>query len=127
MSRDYNLSELQISTMDALWENGELSVQGVQEALAARKMLAATTVATILKRLEKRGIVGYRKEGRKYIYHAIVAKNEVTKNSISSVIKNLFRGNKAALVNHLLADEDISVDELEQIQKLIHERTKSNA
>lgn len=127
MSKDNNLSELQISILDTLWENGELSVHEVQELLKNKRDLAATTIATILKRLEKRGVVSYRKIGRKFIYKADIAKQEVTKNSISSVVRNLFKGNKAALVSHLLEDEGLSKDELEQIQDLIQEKTKSNA
>ena len=126
MSKENNLSELQISILDILWEHGELSVNEVQELLKEKRDLAATTVATILKRLEKRNIVSYKKIGRKFIYKANIAKNEVTKNSVSSVVKNLFKGNKAALVSHLLQDDELSLDELEQIQKLIQDKTQNN-
>ncbi len=126
MSKENNLSELQISILDILWEHGELSVNEVQELLKEKRDLAATTVATILKRLEKRNIVSYKKIGRRFIYSANIAKNEVTKSSVSSVVKNLFKGNKAALVSHLLQDEELSLDELEQIQKLIQDKTQNN-
>jgi len=86
------------------------------------KQLAATTIATILGRLEKDGFVSYKKMGRKFIYSAKVGKHEITKTSISSLIQNFFKGNKLALVNHLLADEGLSSDELEQIQNIIRER-----
>jgi len=126
VSKENNLSELQISILDILWEHGELSVNEVQELLKEKRDLAATTVATILKRLEKRNIVSYKKIGRRFIYSANIAKNEVTKSSVSSVVKNLFKGNKAALVSHLLQDEELSLDELEQIQKLIQDKTQNN-
>ena len=126
MSKENNLSELQISILDILWEHGELSVNEVQELLKEKRDLAVTTVATILKRLEKRNIVSYKKIGRRFIYSANIAKNEVTKSSVSSVVKNLFKGNKAALVSHLLQDEELSLDELEQIQKLIQDKTQNN-
>ncbi len=126
MPNDKKLSNLQINILDILWENGSLSVQEIKRLLEPQRQLAQTSIATILTRLEKQGFVKYNKQGRKYIYSANIAKNEVQDNSIDSLLKNLFKGNKASLVSHLLAEE-LSVTELEHIQNLIKERSHSNA
>ncbi len=125
MKKDKKLSDLQVRILDILWENGSLSIQEVKNILDQERVLAATTIATILKRLEKQGFVKFSKIGRKFIYSANIAKDEVTKTSISSLVKNLFKGNKAALVSHLLAEE-LSLDELEHIQTLIQEKVNNN-
>ena len=126
MPNDKKLSNLQLRILDILWENAGLSVQEITERLEPHKKLAPNSVATMLSRLEKRGFVKYSKIGRKYIYSAGISKAEVTNSKISSLINNLFKGNKAALVSHLLA-EDLSLDELEQIQNIIRERENPNA
>lgn len=126
MPNDKKLSDLQINILDILWENGSLSIQEIKKILEPKKQLAPTSIATILTRLEKQGFVKYRKQGRKYIYSANIAKNEVQNNSINSLLKNLFKGNKASLVSHLLAEE-LTVDELEHIQNIINERSRSDA
>ena len=126
MPNDKKLSNLQINILDILWENGSLSVQEIKRLLEPQRQLAQTSIATILTRLEKQGFVKYNKQGRKYIYSANIAKYEVQDNSIDSLLKNLFKGSKASLVSHLLAEE-LTVVELEHIQNLIKERSHSNA
>ncbi len=48
---------LQLDVLRALWAAGTASASQVHETLSERRQLAPTTVATLLKRLEKRGLV----------------------------------------------------------------------
>ena len=59
--QDVALSDLQIAVMRVLWERGEPSTADVAEVLAAERGLKHTTVATLLTRLEKRGVVAMRR------------------------------------------------------------------
>ena len=58
------LTELQLEILDVIWERGESTVAEVAEALLERRALAITTVATLLSRLQKRGVLTHRTEGR---------------------------------------------------------------
>ena len=60
------LTALQLTVMQVLWSRDEASVTDVQRAMTGRR-LALTTVATMLVRLEQRGLVSHRVEGRQYI------------------------------------------------------------
>ena len=60
-SGDVSLSELQLSLMRVLWQRGEASTAEVAEALRGERDLAHTTVATLLTRLEKRGLLASRR------------------------------------------------------------------
>ena len=59
MSETHQLTELQIAVMRVLWEKGEATVAEIWEALRPERGLAQTTVATLLCRLEKRGVVAH--------------------------------------------------------------------
>jgi len=120
MSRDdIQLSAAQLDVMRALWELGEASTSRVVERVAARRNLAYTTVATMLSRLEKRGVVSSRQEGRDKIYRPLVTEARVRNSMVSALVSRLFRGDPAALVSHLVRHEDIGEDELARVRELL--------
>lgn len=119
------LDELQLAIMQVLWSNGEQSVAQIQECLSGQKELAITTIATVLKRLEKKGIVSHREEGRKYIFQAVLSEEETKQSMVSHIVKQLFRGDSASLVNHLIKENEFDPEELESLKQLI-EKTAQN-
>ena len=118
MTEDIVLSDLQLDLMRVLWRSGELSVAEVTEALADRD-LAHTTVATLLTRLEKRGVVEARRDGRVLAYRASVSEAQVRRNMVSSLIAQVFRGDPRALLAHLVSEREVAPGDLEQVRALL--------
>lgn len=113
------LSHLQMAIMRALWKRGEATVSEVHVDLRKERKLATTTVATILSRLEKAGVVEHRSEGRQFVYRPLVSEGTVRRSMVSDLIDRLFQGNSAALVNHLLRESEIESGDLERVKDLI--------
>ncbi|MCA9690633.1 MAG: BlaI/MecI/CopY family transcriptional regulator [Nannocystaceae bacterium] len=125
MARPEPLSEVQLAFMRALWDLGEGSVTDVQESLQGLgRALASTTVATVLGRLERRGFVTHRQDGRQYIYRAVVTRQEVQRSVLERVTDTLFRGDITALVGHLLRARDVEPGDLARVKALIEAREK---
>lgn len=118
MVEDIVLSDLQLDLMRVLWRSGELSVAEVTEALADRD-LAHTTVATLLTRLEKRGVVESRRDGRVLAYRASVSEAQVRRNMVSSLIAQVFHGDPRALLAHLVSEREVAPGDLEQVRALL--------
>ena len=118
MAEDIVLSDLQLDLMRVLWRAGDLSVAEVTEALADRG-LAHTTVATLLTRLEKRGAVAVRRDGRMLVYTACVSEAQVRRNMVSSLIAQVFRGDPKALLAHLVSEREVAKGDLEQVRALL--------
>lgn len=118
MAEDIVLSDLQLDLMRVLWRSGDLSVAEVTEALADRD-LAHTTVATLLTRLEKRGAVVARRDGRMLVYTASVSEAQVRRNMVSSLIAQVFRGDPKALLAHLVSEREVAQGDLEQVRALL--------
>ena len=118
MAEDIVLSDLQLDLMRVLWRAGDLSVAEVTEALADRG-LAHTTVATLLTRLEKRGAVAVRRDGRMLVYTACVSEAQVRRNKVSSLIAQVFRGDPRALLAHLVSEREVAPGDLEQVRALL--------
>jgi predicted transcriptional regulator len=107
--------------MRVLWDRGESTVVEVQERLLPERRLAATTVATILSRLEKRGVISHRVEGRQYIYRPEVSEPEVRRSMVSRITDVLFDGSPAALISHLLSSRQIARGDLARVREMIDE------
>lgn len=119
MIETHQLTDLQIAIMRVLWDRGEATVAAIHGALLAERGLAPTTVATLLSRLEKRGVVKHRSASRQYVYYPAVSEHEVRRTMVSELTERLFDGDVAELVSHLLDARGISSGDLEKVKELI--------
>lgn len=126
MADDIALSDLQLDLMRVLWRAGELSVAEVTEALVDRD-LAHTTVATLLSRLEKRGVVEARRDGRMLVYRPCVSEAQVRRTMVSSLIAQVFRGDPKALLAHLVSEREVAQGDLEQVRALLERADEEQA
>ena len=111
--------------MKVLWERREATVAEVLEALSDHSDLAYTTMATMLRKMETRGLVSHRAEGRSFIYAPRVAAEDVSRSMADHLVDRLFAGSLTEVVNHLLTPREVSRAELSQLEKLITERKKT--
>lgn len=119
---DFSLTELQLEIMNVLWTRGEATVVDVREALRPERDLAHSTVATLLSRLEKKGVIDHRTEGREYVYRPAVEPSRVRRSVVSEFTDRadrLFGGDLADLVNLLLTESDVEADDLAKVRALI--------
>lgn len=107
------LTALQLSMLRALWQRGEATVQEVQQDL--ERPLAQSTVATLLGRLEKKGIVTHRVAGRQYVYRALVTEPDVQR----TVVEEL-----ATLVSQLVGARDVNPQDLARIKAMIEAKER---
>jgi predicted transcriptional regulator len=115
--QDIALSELQIAVMRVVWQRDEASVADIAAVLADERGLKYTTVATLLTRLEKRGVVKPRREGRQLIYRALVSEPHVRRSMVADLIGSLFGGDARALVAHLVDESEIAPGDLERVRR----------
>ncbi|MDA1274703.1 MAG: BlaI/MecI/CopY family transcriptional regulator [Verrucomicrobia bacterium] len=119
------LGDLQLKIMQVLWNRQEATVTEVHQNLEPGATLAYTTVATMLRKMEARGLVSHRSEGRSFVYFAIVAADTVTRGMADHLVDRLFEGSLTDAVSHLLSTREVSRDELAQLERLIANRKKS--
>jgi BlaI family transcriptional regulator, penicillinase repressor len=119
---NYRLGDLQLRIMRILWDLGSASVAQVHEALGGE--LAYTTVATMLHKMEDRGLVGHKEQDRRFIYRAAVPGDEVVRSMADNLVDRLFEGSLSDAIHHLLETREISREELTRLESLIQERKK---
>lgn len=116
-----SLTDLQFAIMRILWERSEGTVLDVQNRLRPDRDLAQTTIATLLTRLEKRGVVEHRLEGRQFVYRPLVTEQEVRRSMVSELTSLLFDGSSAALMSHLLRSREMEPGDIDRVKRLIAE------
>ena len=114
---DVTLSELQIALMRVLWRRGETSTTEVAQELADARGLKHTTIATLLTRLEKRGVVAQRRDGRQLYYRALVDEADVRRSMVADLIGALFAGDAQELVAHLVQESEIAPGDLAKVRR----------
>lgn len=119
-----SLSDLQLAIMRALWQKPNSTTTEVVEAVRASRPLAHTTIATLLTRLEKRGLVEVKRDGRQLCYRALLSESQVKKSMVSDLVSSLFMGNPSALLSHLVKEQEIDETELEAIRSMLEKKNK---
>jgi predicted transcriptional regulator len=119
----YRLGDLQLRIMQVLWDGAPLTVTEVQQRLGG-SALAYTTIATMLRKMELRGLVTHREEGRRFVYQSDVSADEVTRSMASDLVDRLFSGSLAETMSHLLETREVSRSELKQLQELLEKHKR---
>jgi BlaI family transcriptional regulator, penicillinase repressor len=122
----HRLGDLQLRILKVVWARREATVAEVYDGLEGPSVLAYTTVATMLRKMEVRGLVEHRVEGRSFIYRACVAENDVGLGMAEHVLDRLFDGSLADMMSHLLTAREVDPGELSRLFRLIteHKRKK---
>lgn len=118
-TEDNNLSDLQMAVMRVLWNRGEAAATDVHGELEPERGLAPTTIATVLSRLERRGLVTHRTQGRQYLYSPVISEQDIRRSMVASLTSRLFNGDATALVSHLLKSSDIDAGDLAKVRTLL--------
>ncbi len=124
MSDPTHLGDLQLAIMRVLWTRGEASANEVHAALLDERGLAPTTIATMLRKMEDKGVVDHRTEGRQFVYRPTVEEGAVRRGMVGDLVERLFLGDPTALVNHLLTEGQIDPAELKRLKELIAARER---
>lgn len=113
------LTKVELELMKHLWELGEGTVNDVMVALPDDRKLAYTSVSTILRILEQKGVLHSRKQGRAHIYTPTIERENYETNSLMNYVKTVFDDTPAMLVKRLLDTESLSDNDIEEIKKLL--------
>ncbi len=118
------LGDLQKEVMEIVWRLGEAGVHQVRDQLTGEREPAYTTVLSVMQKLEKAGWLTHRHDGRAYVYGPTRSRQEAGIQSIRGLASRVFRGDPRVLFQHLVADEDITDEDLQEFRKMISRRKK---
>ncbi len=117
-SRLNELGELQLAVLNVLWTQQQASVHEVINALTQERKLAYTTILTVLRNLEKKGLVMHEvvPGTRMHLFRPMVSAHDAKGDIMQDVLTRLFAGSPALLIKYLLQTEGFSSKELQDIR-----------
>lgn len=119
------LGELEDAVMQLVWRHTSATAEELRARL--ERPLKESTVRTVLRRLEEKGYVQHRVDGRTYVFRPAVPAAEVAERSVRGIAARIYRGSLADLLVGLVDDERLTPDELNQLAEQVaraRERTR---
>ena len=116
------LTHVEEETMQAVWRTGEGNVKAFMENMD--EPAAYTTVASVIKNLEKKGYVSSRMVANAYLYKPEVSEADYKKKFMGKVVKEYFDNSYKELVNFFVEQKKLSAKELKEILTMIEKRNK---
>ena len=115
MKQELTRAELEI--MQILWRKEQAFVNEVLDDMPEPKP-AYNTVSTIIRILEKKGVVAHRAFGKSHQYYPLVGKEEYTSLFMRNVMGNFFDNSVTQMFSFLTAKENLSVKEVEELMSI---------
>lgn len=111
------LTKAEEQVMQILWDLKEATVKEVVEGFDETQP-AYTTVATVLKVLEKKECVAHKPLGNTYLFYAMLSKKEYARDQFSSLLTNYFSGSFPKMATFFAKENNLNIAELEAIIKM---------
>ena len=117
------LTGQELEIMKIVWRLGPASVRQVHEAMAERRKIAYTTVMTLMTILQRKGHLKRKLAGRAYVYQPTRQKRQVMRGMVREFLDRVFNGSAEPLLLHLVEDEQLSAEDLEEIARTMRRKT----
>lgn len=114
----FTMGELEI--MKILWEHGALKPSDLQRLYPRPIKNAAMRAA--LRVLVEKGHVGRSKNGKAFFYEAITPQQNAMRKMVQKMKDVFYGGSSAALIAHLMETEDLSKDDIEELQRIADQK-----
>src|SRR5687767_4493541 len=119
------LTEVELELMNAVWMSEGCTVRDVVERLPEGRSLAYTSVATMMKILEEKGVLRSEKKEKTHTYFPLISREEYESKMLKHVATKVFNGSPSSMVMRLLDEAELTKEELKLIRKTLEERMRS--
>lgn len=119
-----DLTRAEEQVMMILWDLEKAFVKDIIERMPEPKP-AYNTVSTIIRILEKKGVVGFEAFGKTHRYYPTMTRDEYSKYRVDHVLDGYFQGSFSNLVSFFVKDRDLTVKEMDDLMKVVEARKKA--
>lgn len=113
--------------MKVVWDRNSATVRDVYEALLEKRKIAYTTVMTMMNILEQKGHLKKTLDERAYVYRSTRPRNLVLRGMVREFVNRVFNGSAEPLLLHLVEDQKLSEQDLDEIREMIRKAPRKEA
>lgn len=118
-----SLSKSEEQLMEIIWKSGNIFMKEIIDNYPEPKP-ASTTIATLLKRMQDKGFVGYKLFGNSRQYHPLIKKEEYFSKHVNGIIKDFFGDSALQFASFFAKTSNLSAEELEDLKKIVDQEIK---
>ena len=115
------MSKAETEVARVVWQLKSASARQVHDTLCESRKIDFTTVQTYLTRLEEKGYIKSRKQGRAKIFSARANPKSVIKDTVHELVDLLFDGDAVPMMRHLIEDAKMTDDDLKSLRQMLDE------
>ena len=116
-------SELEL--MMIIWDAGRgITRNEIEERLPKDRRLSATTILSFLSRLQEKGFVCIRKEGRNNVYEPLIRKEDYLRQESRSIWKRLYQNSVGNFMTALCQEDELTEHDLDELQEFLDRKRK---
>lgn len=119
------ISESEWQVMKVIWNKGLISANDIINELEDTTTWKPKTIKTLLNRLLKKEVIGFKKDVRTYLYYALLEEQECIKIESKSFLQRVYGGFVNAMFTNFLEDYDLTEDEIDQLKDILEKKKKS--
>lgn len=117
------ISEAEYEIMKAVWKNAPISTNEVVELFEGGNW-SPKTVQTLLARIVKKGVLGYEKRGRVFVYSPLIDEEEYRREESSSFLKKFYNGALNSMVLNFIDGDKLSADDIDELTRILEKGAK---
>lgn len=117
------LTNTEEEVMLIIWQNGKGGVKSFLEKMPDPKP-PYTTLASVVKNLEKKGYLEAERMGNSWIYTPKIQSHEYKKKFLSGFVSNYFANSYKEMVSFFAKEEQLSPEDLKEVLDLIEKKKK---
>jgi predicted transcriptional regulator len=122
--RPPSVPDSELDVLKVLWDRGQGTVREILETLrAAGRQWSYATVATLLDRLENKGMVTSDRGGLAFVYRPAISAQEVRQKRLKNLVEKLYQGEPGLLVLHLLKSHPLDARQAREVRAVLEEMT----
>lgn len=114
------LTESEWRVMEVLWR-GEATLMELVRALADSAGWAKSTVTTMVRRMEDKGLIGHTEQGRTKVFRPLLAREEAVRTETESLLRRAYHGSVGLMVSTLVRQSQLSADELAELYAILEQ------
>lgn len=122
--RPPTIPDSELDVIKVLWDRGQGTVREILVTLkAAGRSWSYATVATLLDRLETKGMITSNRSELAFVYKPAVTEASVRQKRVGSLVDKLYQGEPGLLVLHLLKSHPLDPGQAKEVRALLEEMT----
>jgi BlaI family transcriptional regulator, penicillinase repressor len=116
------ISDAEWEVMRVIWKRHPIDAGAVANEVCARRDWSERTVKTLLSRLVRKGVLGFEVDGKRYLYHPLIEREDSVREASRSFLDRVFGGAARPALVHFVKEAELTPAEIRELRKLLKQK-----